>query len=115
MQSLEARQTPRIQLLLERLRKSSPEIFAERALLATESYRETEALPICIRRAKLIAKVLTDSTAVINTGELIVGCKTPKPLGSPLYPEVACNWIEAEIRNDAAAIWQRGNHLNETE
>jgi formate C-acetyltransferase len=54
----------------------------------------------------LIEKVLTNMTILINEGELIVGCKTPKPLGSPLYPEIACDWIEAEVgtidrRNEA--------------
>ena len=33
----------------------------------------------------------------IRDGELIVGCKTPAILGSPLYPEVACDWIDEEL------------------
>lgn len=34
---------------------------------------------------------------LIREGELIVGCKTSAILGSPLYPEVACDWVEQEL------------------
>jgi len=82
---------------MQRLQRSTPEIFPERAALATASYRATEGSPTVLRRAKLIERVLADITICINEGELIVGCKTPKPLGSPLYPEIACDWIETEL------------------
>jgi formate C-acetyltransferase len=97
MQTLERLHSPRVEALMLRLQHSTPEIFSERATLATASYRETEGLPTAIRKAKVIEKVLTNITICINSGELIVGCKTPNPLGSPLYPEIACDWIEAEL------------------
>ena len=97
MQAEETLHSPRIRTLVDRLQRSTPEIFSERAVLATASYQETEGLATPLRRAKLIEKILTNTTTCINDGELIVGCKTPTPLGSPLYPEIACDWIEAEL------------------
>jgi len=87
----------RIDTLITTLHSARPEIRPERALHATESYSETEGLPIEIRRAKMLEKVLTEAPVKIREGELIVGCKTPQPMGSPLYPEVACDWIIKEI------------------
>jgi formate C-acetyltransferase len=97
MQSVVLSHTPRIRKLLDSIQSSNPEIFPERALLVTASYQETEGLSTVMRRARLLEKVLTKMTIIVRDGELIVGCKTPQPLGSPLYPEIACDWIETEI------------------
>jgi formate C-acetyltransferase len=45
----------------------------------------------------MMEKVLGGVQVLIRAGELIVGCKTPGILGSPLYPEIACDWIEEEL------------------
>ena len=87
----------RVNSLVRTLQSAKPEIRPERALLVTESYMETEGLPIEIRRAKMLEKLLAEIPVKIRTGELIVGCKTLAPMGSPLYPEVACDWILREI------------------
>jgi len=87
----------RIDSLIRILHSSKPEIQPERALLATESYIESEGLSIEIRRAKMLDKILDEIPVKIREGEIIVGCKTTRPMGSPLYPEVACDWIIKEI------------------
>lgn len=87
----------RIDSLIRILHSSKPEIRPERALLATESYIESEGLSIEIRRAKMLDKILDEIPVKIREGEIIVGCKTTRPMGSPLYPEVACDWIIKEI------------------
>jgi formate C-acetyltransferase len=89
--------SPRIRKLLENYYSAKPEIFAERAVLVTRSYEETEGIPVEIRRAKMLEKILNQITVKIRDHELIVGCKTPEILGSPLYPEIACDWIEKEL------------------
>lgn len=89
--------SPRIQKLLENYYSAKPEVFAERAVLVTMSYKETEGMPAEIRRAKMLEKILNQITIKIRDHELIVGCKTPEVLGSPLYPEIACDWIEKEL------------------
>jgi len=89
--------SPRVQKLLDNYYAARPEVFAERAVLATEAYTQTEGLPILVRRAKMMWHILNGITVLIRDGELIVGCKTPAILGSPLYPEVASAWVEEEL------------------
>ena len=89
--------SPRIQTLLTGFHAARPEISAERAVLVTRSYASTEGQPMLIRRARMMADLLDGVTVRIREGELIVGCKTPTVLGSPLYPEVASDWAEQEL------------------
>ncbi|MEW5722481.1 MAG: formate C-acetyltransferase/glycerol dehydratase family glycyl radical enzyme [Thermodesulfobacteriota bacterium] len=89
--------SPRLERLRERLLAAKPEVYAERALLVTEAYRETEGAPPEIKRARAMEKILREGAVLIREDELIVGCKTPTALGSPLYPEFNCAWIKSEI------------------
>ena len=86
---------------VRRNRSAVPELFASRAVSATRSWRETEGLPLPIRRAKLLDRILREEPVVIQDGELIVGMKAPKPRGSPVYPEVNCSWIERDLETIA--------------
>jgi formate C-acetyltransferase len=79
------------------LLNTEPEVFAERALIVTEAYTETEGEPFEYRQAKALAKILDEYPVIIRDGELIVGSKAQKPLGSPLYPEVSYEWVEDEL------------------
>jgi pyruvate-formate lyase len=88
---------PRIKKLLDDFYTARPEIFAEHAVLATKSYARTEAQPILLRRAALLEDILDNVEIIIREGEWIVGCKTPGILGSPLYLEIACDWVEKEL------------------
>ena len=65
-----------------------PEIFPHRAVSVTQSYQDTEGLPLITRRAKMVEILLRNHPVFIQEGELIVGMKTPKPHGSPVYPEI---------------------------
>jgi trans-4-hydroxy-L-proline dehydratase len=87
----------RLQNLLDAFHAAKPEVFAQRAVLATQGYAETEGQPMLLRRARMMEKILGGVQVLIRDRELIVGCKTPTILGSPLYPEVACDWIEEEL------------------
>jgi trans-4-hydroxy-L-proline dehydratase len=89
--------TPRVRRLLEGFHAAQPEVFAERAVLTTQAYEETEGQPAPLRRAEALARVLDGTSVLIRDGELIVGCKTPAILGSPLYPEIACDWVQSEL------------------
>ncbi len=93
----ELKLSSRVQGLLDNYYAARPEVFAERAVLVTGAYAQTEGQPITIRRAKAIWQILNGVTVLIRDGEPIVGCKTPAILGSPLYPEVASDWVEEEI------------------
>ena len=87
----------RVARLRERLLEVRPQIFAERALLVTEAYREAETDPVAICRAKALDQILRKGSISINSDELIVGCKVPLPKGSPVYPEFNVKWLEDEL------------------
>ncbi|MFN3683000.1 MAG: trans-4-hydroxy-L-proline dehydratase [Fimbriimonadaceae bacterium] len=85
---------------IARLRSQSldavPTISAERAVLLTRSYRETEnqGLSSAMRHAVAFRKVLEEKTIWIGEGELIVGERGPRPKATPTYPEVCCHTAE---------------------
>lgn len=84
----------RVERLRSRSINSEPEVFAERAVLVTEAYRETDSFSPAMRRALILKYLLENITIVINEDELIVGEKTIKYRGSPLYPELYCMSID---------------------
>jgi formate C-acetyltransferase len=83
--------------LFDALLNTKPEIFGERASIVTKSYAETEGKPVEFRQAKALAKVLEEYPVIIREGELIVGSKTLTPFGSPVFPEISCEWLEEEL------------------
>lgn len=87
----------RTQKLKEWIRSVVPEICPERALLVTQSYKQTEKEPIIIRRAKALSDVLKNMSIWIHEGELIVGNQASTPRSSLIAPETAANWIEKEL------------------
>ena len=92
-----------------------PEICIERGYLMTESYKETEAEPPVIRRAKGLEKVLEEMTIGIEDGELIVGRATSKQRGGPLIPEVQWEWYLEEMDSLSSREWDRLAPLTEEE
>ncbi|WP_372680552.1 formate C-acetyltransferase/glycerol dehydratase family glycyl radical enzyme [Desulfosarcina sp.] len=89
--------TPRLERLKNQIVNAKPEVYAERALLVTQAYQENENEPLAIQKARAMEKVFRQSTVLIKDDELIVGCKTPTALGSPLYPEFNVDWLKKEI------------------
>lgn len=88
---------PRIQLMKEHLFKEKRQISLERALLYTESYRQTEGEETILRRAKAVAHILANVEISIRTGELLVGNRTVRPRSGILSPEMDPYWIMREI------------------
>jgi len=102
---------------VERLKQkmlAPPEICIERGYLMTESYKETEAEPPVIRRAKALKKIMEEMTIGIEDGELIVGNTTSKVRGGPLIPEVH-QWYLEEMDTISAREWDRYAPLTEEE
>ena len=89
--------TARIGRLVDHLFANPPEIEASRALLLTESYMQTEGLPIITRRAKAFAHILQGLPIVIRPDELIVGSATKAPRGCQTFPEFSYEWLDAEL------------------
>ena len=97
--------TARISRLVDKLFEKMPEIEPARAVLVTESYKETENEPVIIRRAKAFEHILKHIPIVIREDELIVGSTTLAPRGCQTYPEFSFEWLEAEfdtVQNRAA-------------
>ncbi len=89
--------SPRIQKLIDHLFAKMPEIEADRAVLLTESYKQTENDPIVTRRAKAYAHILRNIPITIRPGELIVGSATKAPRGCQTFPEFSFDWLESEF------------------
>ena len=95
--STEIPKSDRIPKLVENLYAKMPEIESARAILITESYRQTENEPMVIRRAKAFAHILENIPIVIRDLELIVGSTTIAARGCQTYPEFSYEWLEAEF------------------
>lgn len=87
----------RIPKLVAHLYAKMPEIESARARLITESYRETENLPIVMRRAKAFEHILKHIPIIIRENELVVGSTTIAPRGCQTYPEFSYKWLEEEF------------------
>ena len=89
--------SPRIEKLKADLFAHMPVIEADRAVLLTESYQETENEPIIARRAKAFVHILKNIPITIRDHELIVGSSTKAPSGCQAFPEFSFEWLESEF------------------
>ncbi len=87
----------RITRLIDRMYDHMPEIEADRAVLLTESYKQTEGEPIITRRAKAFAHILENLPIVIREDELVVGSNSTKSRGCQVFPEYSYSWLESEF------------------
>ena len=93
--------SPRIEKLRDALFEKMPEIEADRAVILTESYKETEGLPMISRRAKAFRALMEKLPVTIRDNELIVGSSAKKARGCQMFPEFSCEWVEDEIETVA--------------
>ncbi len=84
------------QLMKKKVINHPHEICIERAKFFTESYKKTKGENPIIRFAKAMEDLLTNMTIVIWDNEFIVGNRSTKYMGTPLYPEVRIDTIEQD-------------------
>lgn len=89
--------TERITRMVEHLYAKMPEIESARAVLYTESFKQTEHEPMVVRKAKAFAHVLKHIPIIIREEELIVGSSTIAPRGCQTFPEFSYEWLEKEF------------------
>jgi pyruvate formate-lyase/glycerol dehydratase family glycyl radical enzyme len=89
--------TPRMERLKQVFMDEKPTICAERNVLYTESYQETEALQPVLRQARAFEKTLDEMPIWIRDEELIVSNLASKPGGSFLFPEYDDSLIIQEL------------------
>lgn len=88
---------PRIERLKADLFANPREISLERALLYTQSHRQTAGEPTIIRRAKATAHILANVAISIRDDELIAGNRTIKPRAGIMSPEMDPYWLLKEL------------------
>jgi formate C-acetyltransferase len=89
--------TDRIKALRNAIYDATPTVEADRAELITASYKETEGMPIVIRRAKAVEKILNEIPIAIRDNDLIAGVLTVSGHGCQIYPEYSYDWVEKEF------------------
>lgn len=63
--------TPRLDRLKSQIVNAKPEVYAERALLVTQAYRENENKRPEIQKARAMEKIFRQATVLIKDDELI--------------------------------------------
>jgi pyruvate formate-lyase/glycerol dehydratase family glycyl radical enzyme len=90
-------QLDRVARIRDELMSIMPSICPERAVLITESYKETEDLPMILRRAMALEKILSYMPIYIECGQMIVGNQACKGRAAPIFPEYSINWVIDEL------------------
>lgn len=88
---------PRVQNVRQDLLDSIPAICPERALLITESYKQTEGEPYVLRKAKALDAILSNMSIYIEDGQLIVGNQASSQRAAPIFPEYSIGWVIDEL------------------
>lgn len=93
----EIKKSPRISRLVEHLFEKMPQIEADRAVLLTESYKNSEGKPVITRRAEAFEHILKNIPITIRPEELVVGSATKQPRSCQVFPEFSFEWLESEF------------------
>lgn len=89
--------SPRVQALKEEILSAKPCIEAERAVIVTESFKETEDKPMILRKALALKKILEEIPIAIRDRELIIGTMTKNPRSAQVFPEFSNQWLVNEF------------------
>ena len=71
-------------------------ICSERAVLYTESFKQTEGEPYILRKAKAFAHTLAHMTVYIEPDSLIFGNQASSNFAAPVFPEFSIDWVVDE-------------------
>jgi pyruvate formate-lyase/glycerol dehydratase family glycyl radical enzyme len=97
----------RVQRLRERIIGAPHEVCIERARYLTQAMAANWNLPSLTRMSMALEHILENMTVVIRDDELIVGCRTSKLKGAPLFPENKWKWIEGDLEAFGQRVLQR--------
>lgn len=79
-------------------RSMKPLLSAARIKIVTKVYKETEGIPMIMRRAKVLLKQAQEIPIAIEDWQLIVGSPSAYNFSVSSYPEVSWKWVD-EIEN----------------
>lgn len=89
--------TPRMNDFREKVLDKKPYICAERALLATESYRLYQNQPPVMKRALMLKNILEKMSIYIEDETLIVGNQAASNKNAPIFPEYTLEFVIDEL------------------
>ena len=89
--------TPRMHEFREELLNAKPMVCAQRAVLATESYKKHQADPMVLRRAYCLQNILEHMDIFIEPQTLIAGNQASSNRSAPIFPEYAMDWVIDEL------------------
>ncbi|MGQ9572101.1 MAG: glycyl radical protein [Dehalococcoidia bacterium] len=89
----------RVQRLRQRIMDAPREVCVERARYLTQSMAANWHLHPLTRMSLALEHILDNMSVTIRDDELIVGCRTSKLKGAPLFPENKWRWIEADLES----------------
>ena len=89
-------------------------ICSERAVLYTESFKQTEGEPYILRKAKAFAHTLAHMTVYIESDSLIFGNQASSNFAAPVFPEFSIDWVVDELDGtNGAKPTPRPQHIPE--
>lgn len=91
------KKSERIDKLKDMLFAQMPQVEADRAVIVTESYKNSEGEPIIKRRAHAFRDICEKLPITIREHELIVGSNAIRPRSCQSFPEYSFDWLEAEF------------------
>jgi len=97
----------RVEHLRQRIVDAPREVCVERARYLTESMAANWDLHPLTRMSMALEHILDKMTVAIRDDELIVGCRTSKLKGAPLFPENKWKWIEGDLERFGQRLLQR--------
>lgn len=89
--------TPRMQAYRESVLDKKPYIDAQRALLATESYKKHCNQPPVMKRALMLQNILEKMTIYIEDETVLVGNQASSNKDAPVFPEYTLQFILDEL------------------
>lgn len=89
--------TKRMKDFREEVLDEKPYIDAERAILATEAYKENLNQPRVIVRAKMLEKILDHMSIYIEDKSLLAGNQATKNRNAPIFPEYTMEFVINEL------------------
>ena len=89
--------TKRMTDFREEVLDEKPYIDAERAILATEAYKENLNQPRVMVRAKMLEKILNHMSIYIEDKSLLAGNQATKNRNAPIFPEYTMEFVINEL------------------
>ncbi len=97
----------RVGRLRDRIINAPQEVCVERARYLTQAMKQHWDKDPLTRMSLALSHILDNISVIIREDELIVGCRTAKLKGAPLFPENKVRWIAGDVDNFDKRLVQR--------